>query len=74
MFPFGSAEKEISQRKDDRLKRGEKEEGAAVGVLDELANELTNGTGLGIVLRDIDSRREAANDEATGPAALTAAE
>ena len=74
VFPFGSAKKEIAQRKDDRLKRGEKEEGAAVGVLDELANELTNGTGLGIVLRDIEIRRNAANDAVTGPAALTAAE
>ena len=43
-------------------------------MLDELANELTNGTGLGIVLGDIDTRREAANDAVIGPAALTAAE
>ena len=74
VFPFGSAEKEITQRKDDRLKRGEKEDGAAVGVLDELANELTNGTGLGIVLRDVDLRREAANDPSSDQPSLIAAE
>jgi intracellular multiplication protein IcmB len=74
VFPFGSAEKEIAQRKDDRLKHGEKEEGAAIGVLDELANELTNGTGLGIVLRDVGPRREAANDAANATPPLIAAE
>ena len=56
------------------MKRGEKEEGAAVGVLDELANELTNGTGLGIVLRDIDPRREAANDPTSEQPTMIAAE
>lgn len=75
VFPYGSAEKEIAQRKDDRLKRGEKEDGAVLGVLDELATELTNGTGLGIILRDVDVRREAANDaSAEGSPHLMAAE
>lgn len=69
VFPFGSAEKEIAQRKDDRLKRGENEEGASVGVLDELALELTNGSGLGIVLRDTDPREQAANDAGPSPTA-----
>lgn len=69
VFPYGSAEKEIAQRKDDRLKRGENEEGASVGVLDELALELANGSGLGIILRDPDPRHEAVNDTAPPPAA-----
>ena len=73
VFPYGSAEKEIAQRKDDRLKRGENEEGASVGVLDELALELTNGSGLGIILRDPDPRQEAANDTALPSAAIVLA-
>ena len=68
VFPFGSAEKEIAQRKDDRLKRGENEEGASLGVLDELAAELTDGSGLGIILRDPDQRRDEFNDAASARA------
>lgn len=51
VFPAGSAQKEIDRRKDERLRRGEQEGRAATGVVDELARELVDGVGLGIVLR-----------------------
>ena len=51
VFPAGSAQKEIDRRKDERLRRGEQEGRAAAGVVDELARELVDGVGLGIVLR-----------------------
>ena len=38
-------------RKDERLRRGEEDGRAQAGVVDELADELINGRGLGIVLR-----------------------
>ena len=54
VFPAGSAAKEIARRKQDRLNRGEQEVNAAAGVIEELARELVNGAGLGIVLRPSD--------------------
>lgn len=51
VFPHGSALKEIARRKDERLRRGELDTRAEVGVIDELARELIDGRGLGIVLR-----------------------
>ncbi|WP_158803503.1 ATP-binding protein [Acidisoma sp. L85] len=52
VFPRGSALKEIERRKADRLTRGELETKAELGVIDELAGELINGTGMGMKLRD----------------------
>ncbi len=51
VFPAGSAEKEIERRKKERLGRGEGDDRATAGVVDELARELVDGEGLGIVLR-----------------------
>lgn len=51
VFPAGSAQPEIDRRKDARLRRGEKQDRAAAGVVDELARELIDGVGKGMVLR-----------------------
>ena len=51
VFASGTAAKEISRRKEDRLRRGEEDGRAQSGVIDELAMELIDGRGLGIVLR-----------------------
>ena len=53
VFDRGSAVKEIERRKNERLKRGELDTRAEAGVVDELAAELIDGKGLGIVLRDV---------------------
>ena len=50
MFPAGRAAAEVRRRKDDRLRRGEEDSRAQAGVVDELASELINGHGIGIVL------------------------
>ncbi|MBV8093067.1 MAG: hypothetical protein JO110_07510 [Acetobacteraceae bacterium] len=36
------------------MRRGDEENRAMLGVIDELAHELIDGTGLGIVLRRVD--------------------
>ena len=54
VFPRGSALKEIERRKKDRLTRGELDTRAELGVIDELASELTDGHGMGMKLRDPD--------------------
>lgn len=54
VFPAGSAEKEIERRKKERLNRGEQADHATAGVVEELARELVDGVGLGIVLRPRD--------------------
>ncbi|MHB0712839.1 ATP-binding protein, partial [Roseomonas mucosa] len=68
VFDRGSAVKEIERRKNERLKRGELDTRAEAGVVDELAAELIDGKGLGIVLRDV------AGDAAGSPPRLLAAE
>jgi len=55
VFPAGSAEKEIERRKKERLSRGEQADRATAGVVEELARELVDGVGLGIVLRPWES-------------------
>ena len=45
--------KEIERRKNERLKLGELDTRAEAGVVDEIAAELIDGKGLGIVLRDV---------------------
>ena len=52
VFPRGSALKEIERRKAERLTRGELDTKAELGVIDELARELIDGTGMGMKLRD----------------------
>ena len=52
VFPRGSALKEIERRKKERLTRGELDTRAELGVVDELAAELTDGHGMGMKLRD----------------------
>jgi len=52
VFPQGSALKEIERRKDERLRQGARDNGLQAGVVDDLAQELINGTGVGLKLRD----------------------
>ncbi len=54
VFPLGSAKPEIDRRKAERLRCGEEEARAVEGVVEGLADELTDGHGLGIVLRGRD--------------------
>lgn len=61
VFPRGSAAEEFERRKDERLRRGESDGRAEEGVIDEIANELIDGKGIGIVLRDIERARADAN-------------
>jgi intracellular multiplication protein IcmB len=51
VFPTGTAKREIERRKDERLRRGEDDDHAQEGVIEELVDELADGKGLGIVLR-----------------------
>ena len=55
VFSTGSADKEITRRKAERMRRGDEEARAERGVIDELAGELIDGTGLGITLRKVDA-------------------
>ena len=55
-------------RKDARLRRGEKQDRAAAGVVDELARELIDGVGKGMVLRPL------GEDRPPRPPVATAAE
>jgi intracellular multiplication protein IcmB len=66
IFPRGTALKEIEDRKAARLRRGELDTKAELGVLDELARELIDGTGMAMKLRD--------HDVADTPPVLQAAE
>ena len=58
VFPRGSAAQEFERRKDERLRRGELDGRAEAGVIDEIANELIDGKGIGIILRDVECERE----------------
>ena len=58
-FPNGSATEEIERRTKDRLRKGDVADRIESGVIDELAAELIEGRGLGLVLRPHD---EPAND------------
>jgi len=74
VFPGGSAQSEINRRKDERLRRGEQDARAATGVIDELASELIDGRGLGIVLRDQAEQRRASHHVPVPSSLPTAAE
>jgi intracellular multiplication protein IcmB len=65
VFPGGSASEEIEQRTKARLKRGDALERVEDSVVDELARELINGYGLGLVLRP----HEETGHETLAPAA-----
>ena len=54
VFPAGSAIDEIERRTKARLRKGDLQEKVESGVVDELASELINGHGLGLVLRRFD--------------------
>ena len=60
VFSTGSAEKEITRRKAERMRRGDEEARAERGVIDEMAAELIDGTGLAISLRKVDASERAA--------------
>ena len=51
VFPNGSAMEEIERRTKARLRKGDAADHVEAGVVDELAGELTEGRGLGLVLR-----------------------
>ena len=51
VFPLGTAEKEIDRRRDELVRGGEEDGQAQRSVVEGLARELIDGTGLGIVLR-----------------------
>jgi intracellular multiplication protein IcmB len=54
VFSAGSAIDEIERRTKARLRKGDLQEKAESGVVEELANELVAGHGLGLVLRRFD--------------------
>ena len=49
---------EVEERKNARLRRGEEGGRAQAGVIEDLADELVNGRGLGIVLRQHEANAE----------------
>ena len=51
VFPNGSAMDEIERRTKARIKRGDSADRVEAGVVEELASELIEGHGLGLVLR-----------------------
>ena len=51
VFPDGSAQEEVERRTKARLKKGDAQDRVEAGVVDELADELIRGHGLGLVLR-----------------------
>jgi intracellular multiplication protein IcmB len=54
IFPAGTALREIERRKEERLKRGEAEDKAVSGVVDEIAAELIDLNGIAAQLRGSD--------------------
>jgi intracellular multiplication protein IcmB len=58
VFPSGSAMDEIERRTKDRIKKGDAADIVEAGVVDELADELIRGHGLGLVLRPHEGRED----------------
>jgi len=54
VFPNGSATEEIERRTKDRLRKGDVADRIEAGVIDDVASELIEGRGLGLVLRPHD--------------------
>jgi len=71
VFPNGSAMDEIERRTTARLRTGDALDRVEAGVVDELARELIEGHGLGLVLRP--HERTARNDLATAAEQLVPA-
>jgi intracellular multiplication protein IcmB len=70
VFPAGSALDEIERRTKAMLKKGDMQDKVESGVVDDLADELIRGHGLGLVLRPYE---EAATPRATNDRLPTAA-
>ena len=51
IFPLGTAEEEVDRRREELVRGGEESGQAQKSVVEGLARELIDGTGLGIVLR-----------------------
>lgn len=58
VFPNGSAMDEIERRTKARLKKGDAADRVEAGVVDELADELIRGFGVGLVLRPHEAEPE----------------
>jgi len=58
VFPGGSAMDEIERRTKARLKKGDAADRVESGVVDELADELIRGHGLGLVLRPYENPQD----------------
>ena len=58
VFPDGSAMEEIERRTRTRMKQGDAADRVEAGVIDELAAELIDGHGLGLVLRPHETEAE----------------
>ena len=74
VFPNGSATDEIERRTKSRLKKGDAADRVEAGVVDELAAELIEGRGLGLVLRPHDEEPVASPVRPQPPPLLAAAE
>lgn len=74
VFPDGSAAEEIERRTKARLKKGDSADRVEAGVVDELAGELLEGCGLGLILRAYEAQEEkpAPSARATTPTLLVA--
>ena len=72
VFPDGSAAEEIERRTKARLKKGDSADRVEAGVVDELAGELLEGCGLGLILRAYEAQEEkpAPSARATTPTLL----
>ena len=73
VFPNGSATDEIERRTKSRLKKGDAADRVEAGVVDELAAELIEGRGLGLVLRPHDEEPAASPVRPQSPPPLLAA-
>ena len=73
VFPNGSATDEIERRTKSRLKKGDAADRVEAGVVDELAAELIEGRGLGLVLRPHDEEPVASPVRPQSPPPLLAA-
>jgi intracellular multiplication protein IcmB len=71
VFPSGSALDEIERRTKAMLKKGDMQDKVESGIVDDLADELIRGHGLGLVLRP---HEEAATPRATNDRLPMAAE
>jgi intracellular multiplication protein IcmB len=69
VFPAGSAVDEIERRTKARLRKGDLQEKVESGIVDELASELIDGHGLGLVLRSFE---EPAREPAAPPMPMAA--